>query len=105
MTVLDDTVLDVLLSGFTHHVDIGAEADATISYGAAGLARMVLPGKPPMNGEWYLLPNGYHVAWSGGPQGAWQIAHEAGRLTYIDPTGREAGTVTRIELIAPWPRA
>ena len=32
----------------------------------------------------------------------WQIAHEAGRLTYIDPTGREAGTVTKIEPIQPW---
>ncbi len=105
MTVLDDIVLDVLLSGFTHHVDIGAEADATIGYGAAGLARMVLPGKPPMNGEWYLLPKGYHVAWHGGPFGDWQIRHEAGRLTYIDPTGREAGTVTRIEPIAPWQTA
>lgn len=102
MTILDQSVLDVLLPGFTHHIDIGQGSDARISYGAGGLARMVLPDKPPMTGEWTPMAQGYHVAWTGGPQGAWQIAHEAGRLTYIDPTGREAGTVTRIEPIQPW---
>lgn len=102
MTILDQAVLDVLLPGFTHHIDIGQGMDATISYGAGGLAQMVLPGKPPVNGEWHPLPTGYHVAWRDGPAGAWKIAHEAGRLTYIDPTGREAGTVTRIEPIQPW---
>lgn len=102
MTVLDQTVLNVLLPGFTHHIDIGQATDATISFGVGGLAKMVLPGKPPMNGDWKQLPDGYHVAWSGGPEGAWKIGHEAGRLTYIDPTGRAAGTVTRIEPIQPW---
>lgn len=105
MTVLDQPVLDVLLPGFTHHIDIGQEADATISYGAAGLARMVLPGKAPMTGGWHMLPDGYHVAWHGGPSGDWQIRHEAGRLTYLDPTARATGTVTRIEPIGPWPTA
>lgn len=99
MTILEKRVLDVLLPGFTHHIDIGQETDATMSFGVSGLARMVLPGKPAMKGEWRPLANGYHVAWQGGPVGEWQIAHEAGRLTYIDPTGREAGTVTRIEPI------
>lgn len=81
MTVLDQTVLDVLLPGFTHHVDIGQASDASISFGVGGLARMVLPGKEAMTGEWHSLPKGYHVAWHGGPFGDWQIAHEAGRLT------------------------
>jgi hypothetical protein len=103
MNVLEKPVLDVLLPGFTHHVDIGQGAEATISYGAGGLARMVLPGKPPMMGEWYPLPQGYHVAWHGGPFGDWQIKHEAGCLTYVDPDGREAGTITRIEPIGAWP--
>jgi len=103
MTVLEKSVLEVLLPGFTHHVDIGQGEDARISYGAGGLAQMVLPGQPAMNGEWKPLPDGYHVAWSGGPEGAWKIAHDVGRLVYIDPTGREAGTVTKIEPIAPWP--
>ena len=102
MMVLEKSVLDVLLPGFTHHVDIGKDEDARISFGAGGLAQMVLPGQPPMNGEWKQLPAGYHVAWSGGPQGEWKIGHEAGRLIYIDPTGREAGTVTKIEPIQPW---
>lgn len=102
MTLLDQAMLDVLLPGFTHHVDIGQGTDAQISYGAGGLAQMVLPGKPPMNGEWKPLSQGYHVAWMDGPQGDWQIAHDVGRLTYIDPTGREAGTVTRIEPIRSW---
>lgn len=102
MSILEKAVLDVLLPGFTHHVDIGKGSDARISFGAGGLAQMVLPGLPPLHGKWTPLSDGYHVAWSGGPQGAWKIAHEAGRLTYIDPTGREAGTVTRIEPIQPW---
>lgn len=102
MTILAKDVLGVLLPGFTHHVDIGQGADATISYGAGGLAQMVLPGKPPMTGEWTFQDEGYHVAWSGGPAGDWQIRHEVGRLVYLDPTGREAGTVTRIEPIQPW---
>jgi hypothetical protein len=105
MTILQEDILQVLLPGFTHHVDIGQGADAFISYGAAGLARMVLPGKDPMTGRWHAHADGYHVAWDGGPTGNWQIKHEAGRLTYIDPTGREAGTVTRIEPIGPWPAA
>lgn len=102
MTILDRAVLDILLPGFTHHIDIGQGADARMSFGAGGLAQMVLPGKPAMNGAWTALPDGYHVAWSGGPEGSWKIGHEAGRLTYIDPTGREVGTVTRIEPIPAW---
>lgn len=102
MTVLDKSVLEVLLPGFTHHVDIGQGEDARMSFGAGGLAQMVLPGKPAIHGEWKPLDDGYHVAWSDGPQGAWKIAHDVGRLTYIDPTGREAGTVTRIEPIQAW---
>jgi hypothetical protein len=47
-----------------------------------------------------MLAHGYHVAWEGGPAGDWQIAQEAGRLVYIDPTGRNAGHVTRIEPMA-----
>jgi hypothetical protein len=101
MRVLETNVLDVLLPGFTHHIDIGQDTDAKMSFGAGGLARMVLPGKPPMSGEWKAQPGGYHVAWAGGPEGAWKIGHEAGRLTYIDPAGREIGTVTRIEPIQP----
>lgn len=102
MRVLETEVLEVLLPGFTHHIDIGQDTDAKMSFGAGGLAQMVLPGKPPMNGEWTPRPDGYQVAWTNGPVGAWKIGHEAGRLTYIDPTGREVGTVTRIEPIQPW---
>jgi hypothetical protein len=105
MNVLDQSILDVLLPGFTHHIDIGQEIEASISYGASGLARMVLPGKEPMRGEWYPLPDGYHVAWYGGPAGDWRIKHEAGRLVYVDGEGKEAGTVTRIEPIGPAPDA
>ena len=67
MTVLEKTVLDVLLPGFTHHIDIGQGADARISFSADGVARMVLPGKPAMQGVWAALPQGYHVAWTDGP--------------------------------------
>lgn len=101
MTILDQKVLAVLLPGFTHHVDIGQGADATISYGPGGLARMVLPGQAPMTGVWRLLDDGYHVGWTDGPEGTWRIGHEDGRLTYINPTGGEAGTVTRIEPMRP----
>jgi hypothetical protein len=101
MNVLDQSVLDVLLPGFAHHIDIGQDVEATISYGASGLARMVLPGKEPMRGEWYPLPDGYHIAWHGGPAGDWRIKHEAGRLVYVDDAGKESGIVTRIEPIGP----
>lgn len=66
---------------------------------------VLLPGKPPMNGERTSLDDGYHVAWSGGPEGAWKIAHDAGRLTDTDPTGREAGTATRTQPTALWQTA
>jgi hypothetical protein len=101
MRHLDEGVLAVLLPGFTHHVDIGQAAEATISYLADGIARMTVPGRDEMTGRWHLLPAGYHVAWEGGPTGDWAIAHEPGRLVHVDPTGRAAGHVTRI---APLPR-
>jgi hypothetical protein len=99
-TVLDATVLGVLLPGFAHHVDIGKTFDAVIAYGADGQADMTIPGAAPMQGRWHLLPQGYHVAWKDGPAGDWTITHQAGRLTYVDPAGRAAGHVTRIEPIA-----
>jgi hypothetical protein len=101
MTILREETLQVLLPGFTHHVDIGQPTDALISYDPSGSARMVLPGKEPMTGQWHLVADGYHVAWEGGPAGNWQIRHGVGRLTYIDPTGREAGTVTKIQPTSP----
>jgi hypothetical protein len=98
MTPLDARTLFVLMPGFTHHVDIGKGTDATISYAADGGASMRLPGQDAaMTGRWRMLADGYHIAWDGGPSGNWQIAQDAGRLVYIDPTGRNAGPVTRIE--------
>ena len=47
MRVLETDVLEVLLPGFTHHIDIGQDTDAKMSFGAGGLAQIVLPGKPP----------------------------------------------------------
>ncbi len=100
MTRLDAHVLRVMLPGFIHHVDIGKPDDAIISYAADGQAFMTIPGMPPMQGRWHILPEGYHVAWEGGPSGDWTITHEAGRLTHVDPAGRAAGHVTRIEPVA-----
>ncbi len=98
MTVLADKTIAALMIGFTHHVDIGKETDATISYLDHTRAKMVLPGNVTMHGVWHMLPDGYHVAWHDGPAGKWQITSAPGTLTYLDPTGKAAGTVT---LIAP----
>lgn len=97
MNVLNRSVLAVLLPGFSHTIDLPQGAEAIISYGSKGEALLALPGKAPMSGKWHLLPDGYYVAWENGPSGDWQIRHEAGRLTYVDSTGKDAGTVTRIE--------
>jgi hypothetical protein len=97
MTILNEATLAVLMTGFAHHVDIGQPTVAVISYPTTSEARMTLPNGTAMTGHWHLLPDGYHVNWTGGPAGTWQIDHAPGQLTYIDPTGRRAGTVTRIE--------
>ena len=52
-------------------------------------------------GEWYPLPSCYHVSWTGSPFDDRQTDHQAGRLTYNDCTGREAGTVTRVKPVQP----
>lgn len=96
MTVLAEQALAALMIGFTHHVDIGKETDATISYLDDKRAKMVLPGNVTMHGIWHLLPDGYHVAWHDGPAGKWQIDWAPGKMTYLDPTGKAAGTVTGI---------
>lgn len=89
--------LSVIATGFTHYINIGKDADAAIYYENAETVHMLLPGaKVAMRGTWSLLPDGYHVRWTDGPEGKWQIARTGRGLTYIDPTGKPAGTVSKI---------
>ena len=96
MTVLGGKVLAILMIGSTHYVDIGVETDAVIYYPTETVAHMTLPGKAPLKGVVQMKDDGYHVAWKDGPAGDWQIAYEPGKLTYIGPDGKPAGTITRI---------
>ena len=96
MAILEKAVLAILTIGSTHYVDIGQDTDAVIYYADESRVHMVLPGGPQMNGDWHLLPNGYHVKWENGPEGDWKISYEPGVLTYIDSDGKSVGTVTRL---------
>lgn len=103
MAVLEAKLLAMLTVGFTHYVDIGKNEDAVIFYESDKTVYMRLPGAPAvMRGEWTIMPDGYFVKWKDGPEGKWQIASAPGAFTYIDPTGKPAGTITSI---APGNRA
>jgi hypothetical protein len=93
---IEANALAVLLTGFTHYVDVGKGTEAIMFYRDAKQVHMTLPGGPTLVGEWNLLADGYYVKWTNGPQGKWQIKSSPGELVYIDPTGQPAGKVTRI---------
>jgi hypothetical protein len=96
MAVIEGKVLMLLTVGFTHFVDIGKPEDALIYYKNATEVQMLIPGASLMTGTWSILPDGYFVKWKDGPEGKWQITHADGVMTYIDPTGKPAGKVTKI---------
>ena len=96
MSVLTGKILTVLMIGSTHYVDVGKDVDAIIYFPSETEAHMTLPDGPTFQGALTMKPDGYHVAWTGGPAGDWQIAYEPGTLTYIGPEGTPAGTVTKI---------
>jgi hypothetical protein len=97
MTPMTSNTLSVIATGFTHYVNIGKDSDAAIYYENNESVHMLLPGATAaMRGTWSLLPDGYYVRWVDGPEGKWQIARDADGLTYIDPTGKPAGRVSKI---------
>lgn len=97
ITPMTAETLAILATGFTHYVNIGKPADAAIYYENGKTVHMLLPGATePMHGTWSLLPDGYFVRWNGGPEGKWQIAWDGTAIIYIAPTGKPAGTVSKI---------
>lgn len=96
MKIVEGNALEALTVGFSHFVDIGKAKDAVIYYETERNVRMLLPDGAHLSGEWKQVEGGYHVAWKGGPEGKWQISSEPGVLAYIDPSGKRAGTITRI---------
>ncbi len=96
MAIIEEQLLAMITTGFTHYVDIGKESDAAIYYATATEVHMLLPSGSLMHGEWNVNPTGYFVKWRDGPEGNWQIQSDVGKLTYIDPTGKPAGQVTKI---------
>lgn len=94
--IIEGKVLALLTIGFTHYVDVGKAEDAIIYYQSDKEVRMLLPGAPAMMGTWEILPDGYFVKWKDGPEGKWQITTTPGVMTYIDPTGKPAGTISKI---------
>ena len=95
MNVTDKNTLHVLLTGTTHYVATGPDAEAAIYYGTEA-AHMLAPGGKRMRGSWRVTPTGYHVDWQDGPSAAWQIDVEPGHIAYRDAAGVERGHVTRI---------
>lgn len=96
MEFLSKSVLAAMMINATHYVDIGAETDAVIYYETESVAHMVLPDGTALSGAWKLTNQGYHVAWTGGPEGDWRLSHAPGRIGYVDGTGKDFGPVTRI---------
>ena len=96
MDFLTKPVLAALMINATHYVDIGAPTDAVIYYESNTLAHMVLPDGTALSGTWALTEEGYHVAWTDGPEGSWRLSHRPGRIGYVDATGKDFGPVTRI---------
>ena len=96
MIVHDNSILEVLLRGSTHYLDLGNGAEAAVHYGAGGDALMLAPNGTRRVGRWTVTPTGYHVDWEGGVSADWQIDVEPGRIGYRDGEGVEKGVVTRI---------
>jgi hypothetical protein len=96
MILTDRTALDALLTGATHYVRTGPDAEAAIYYGASDRAHMAAPGGKRLQGVWRLTDYGYHVDWEGGPSAGWQLDVSPGRIAYRDMDGVERGHVSRI---------
>lgn len=96
MLIHDNSILEALLRGTTHYLDLGGGTAAAVHYGAQGDARMLAPNGSHKTGRWAISPTGYHVDWEGGPSADWQIDLEPGRILYRDGEGVERGTVTKI---------
>ena len=96
MAFLENAVLAALMVNATHYVDIGGNTAAVIYYENATTAHMRLPDGKTFSGQWKLADDGYHVAWTNGPQGDWKLSYSPGRIGYVDATGKDHGPVTRI---------
>lgn len=94
--ILELKILTVLMIGSTHYVDIGKNTDAVIYYPSDTTAFMTLPEGSTMQGAVQMQDDGYRVKWADGPEGNWKITFEPGKMTYIGPDGKPAGTITKI---------
>ena len=97
MSILPRSTLAALLTGNTHYVALdGDGGEAVIHYGADQLSGMRLPGGQLLTGRWSFLEDGYHVAWTDGPEGDWHIDHTPGCYAYLDQARERRGVVSRI---------
>lgn len=96
MFVHEKPVLEALLRGSTHHLELGEGVTAAVFYGAGGEALMRAPDGGRRVGDWQVTASGYHVDWNGGASADWQIDLVPGRIAYCDGTGAEKARVTRI---------
>jgi len=96
MIIHDNSILEALLRGSTHYLDLGNGTEAAVHYGADGTAGMLAPNGGRRTGRWAITPTGYHVDWEGGPSADWQIDVAPGHIGYRDGEGVEKGTVTKI---------
>ena len=96
MAILKRNVLQLIMIGATHVVDMGGKS-AFIYYETQDKAYMLLPDGTRFDGRWNLLDDGYRVEWTDGPTGAWQLHHQSGAIDYVDATGAVRGRISRIE--------
>lgn len=101
MDFLSQATMAVIMVGATHYIDIGAPKDAVIFYEDDSAAHMVLPDGAAFSGVWNLTDEGYHVGWTDGPSGDWQLNFAPGRIGYVNSDGQELGTIRRIEFGNP----
>lgn len=96
MIIDNKPTLDLLVTGMTHHVDLGGNAAVTY-YGTDGDAHIRLPDGKIMHGTWQFTTTGYQVAWGDGPSNSWSFDYQApGRICYCDASGKNHGPITSI---------
>ncbi|HEY4201218.1 MAG TPA: hypothetical protein VGM83_11715 [Devosiaceae bacterium] len=96
MLIDDQTTLSILLTGSTHYLRLGPDAEAAVYYGADGRSGMLMPDGKRQAGQWQLTPTGYHVDWQDGRSADWQIDAEPGRMAYCNAGGVERAVLVRI---------
>jgi hypothetical protein len=96
MKILRKDILEALMRGATHRLDMGG-VEAVIYYEDAMQAHMLLPDGKAYSGRWRLADDGYSVDWTNGPSASWKLGHDGDMIHYIDAEGIARARLTAIE--------